>query len=181
MRAGQGGRQLDQPEGRRGRLPRRRRRIVRRYGAGVVVMAFDEQGQADTIERKVVDLPARLRAADRSAPASIRPTSSSIRTSSRLPPASRSTTRTRSTSSRRRGSSRRPVPGVKISGGVSNLSFSFRGNDVVREAIHSGVSLPRDQGRHGHGDRQRRPADRLRGHPQGSARARRGHHLQPPA
>ena len=50
---GKGGRQLDQPEGRRGGLPRRRRATVRRYGAGVVVMAFDETGQADTVERKV--------------------------------------------------------------------------------------------------------------------------------
>ncbi|PYR54614.1 MAG: methionine synthase, partial [Acidobacteria bacterium] len=69
----------------------RKAALVRRYGAGVVVMAFDEQGQA-------------------SAPASIPPTSSSIRTSSRSRPASRSTMRTRSTSSRRRASSRRRVP-----------------------------------------------------------------------
>ncbi len=39
-------------------------KIVQRFGAGVVVMAFDEIGQADTIERKVVDLPARLQAPD---------------------------------------------------------------------------------------------------------------------
>ena len=53
MRAGQGGRQLDQHEGGRGALPRARAKIVRRYGAAVVVMAFDEQGQADTAERKI--------------------------------------------------------------------------------------------------------------------------------
>ena len=58
-------------------------------------MAFDEQGQADTIERKVAICQRAYRAADRAAPASIRPTSSSIRTSSRSRPASRSTTRTR--------------------------------------------------------------------------------------
>ena len=52
-------------------------------------------------------------------------------------PASRSTRGTRSTSSRRSARSRRACPGVKISGGVSNLSFSFRGNDVVREAMHT--------------------------------------------
>jgi hypothetical protein len=81
-------------------------RIVRRYGAAVVVMAFDEQGQADTIERKIeickraynllteqVGFPPR--------------TSSSTRTSSRSPPASRSTTTTASTSSRRRAGSAR--------------------------------------------------------------------------
>ena len=53
MRAGQGDRQLDQPQGRRRGLPRARPRSIRRYGAAVVVMAFDEEGQADTIERKV--------------------------------------------------------------------------------------------------------------------------------
>ena len=52
MRAGQGRRQLDQPQGRRGPFLEQARQI-RDYGAGVVVMAFDEQGQADTVERKV--------------------------------------------------------------------------------------------------------------------------------
>jgi 5-methyltetrahydrofolate--homocysteine methyltransferase len=108
-----------------------------RYGAAVVVMAFDEQGQADTAERKVeictrayklltdeVGFPPR--------------TSSSTRTSSRSRPASRSTTITASTSSRRlRGSSAQTLPHAHISGGVSNLSFSFRGNEPVREAMHS--------------------------------------------
>ena len=110
---------------------------VRRYGAAMIVMAFDETGPGRHRRAQGRDLPARLPAADRDRPASIRPTSSSIRTSSPSRPASRSTTTTRSTSSRRRGSSRATCPGVKISGGVSNLSFSFRGNDVVREAIHS--------------------------------------------
>ena len=72
-------------------------------------------------------------------------------------------------------------PGVKISGGVSNLSFSFRGNDVVREAIHSAflyhaIKAGMDMGIVNAGQ-----LDRLRGHPEGPARARRGHHLQPPA
>ena len=70
-------------------------RTIQHYGAAVVVMAFDETGQADTVERKVVDLPARLQAADRAGRASIRPTSSSTRTSSPSPPGSRSTTTTR--------------------------------------------------------------------------------------
>ena len=72
-------------------------------------------------------------------------------------------------------------PGVKISGGVSNLSFSFRGNDRRPRGDSLRVPVPRDQGRHGHGHRQRRPAGRVRGHPEGSARARRRHHLQPAA
>ena len=56
-----------------------------------------------------------------------------------------------------RSSSRR-CPGAKISGGVSNLSFSFRGNDVGARGDALGVPLPRDPGRPGHGHRQRRPA-----------------------
>ena len=109
VRPGQERRQLHQPQGRGRGLPqegedrpalrrRRRRHGVRRGGAG---RHHPAQGG---------DLPARLQAADRAGWASIRPTSSSIRTSSRSRPGSRSTTTTRSTSSRRRGSSRRRVP-----------------------------------------------------------------------
>ena len=62
----------------------------------------------------------------------------------------------------------------KISGGISNLSFSFRGNDVGARGDPLGVPVPRDQGRPRHGHRQRRPAGGLRGHPGRTARARRG-------
>ena len=55
------------------------------------------------------------------------------------------------------------LPHAKVSGGVSNVSFSFRGNNRVREAMHSGVPLPRHQGGNGHGDRQRRDARGVRG------------------
>ncbi len=111
--------------------------LVRRYGAAAVVMAFDEQGQADTFQRKtqicqrsydilvnqVGFLPRRhhLRS----------------RTSSRSQPASKSTTTTRWTSSRLPRWIKQNLPYAKISGGVSNVSFSFRGNDSVREAIHT--------------------------------------------
>ena len=88
----------------------RRARRVRQYGAGLVVMAFDEQGQADTIERKVADLPAGLHAADRSGWTSTRTTSSSTPTSWPSAPGWRSTTATPSTSSRRRGASRPAAP-----------------------------------------------------------------------
>ena len=110
--------------------------LVRRYGAGVVVMAFDERGQADTVARKVEICQRAYRLlVDRAGfdPADIifDPNILAIATgleehndyavnfieATRLIKAS--------------------CPGVKISGGVSNLSFSFRGNDVVREAIHS--------------------------------------------
>ena len=49
---------------------------------------------------------------------------------------------------------RQNLPHVHVSGGVSNLSFSFRGNEPVREAMHSVFLYPRHQGRHGHGHRQ---------------------------
>ena len=54
-----------------------------------------------------------------------------------MPPGSRSTTTTRVNFIEATRIIKATCPGVKISGGVSNLSFSFRGNDVVREAIHS--------------------------------------------
>ena len=110
--------------------------IVQRYGAGVVVMAFDEVGQADSIERKVAICQRAYKLLTEQAgfdPSDIvfDPNILAIATgleehndyavnfieATRLIKAT--------------------CPGVKISGGVSNLSFSFRGNDRVREAIHS--------------------------------------------
>ena len=110
--------------------------LVRRYGAAVVVMAFDETGQADTIERKVAICQRAYRLLTERAgfdPSDIifDPNVLAIATgleehnayavnfieAARLIKAK--------------------CPGVKISGGISNLSFSFRGNDVVREAIHA--------------------------------------------
>ena len=82
-------------------------RLCRRYGAAVVVMAFDEQGQADTLERREIcgrayQIWSRKKAS--------RPrTSSSIPTCSPSPPASTSTTTTRSTSSKARAGSRQPA------------------------------------------------------------------------
>ncbi len=100
MRLGQADRQFDQHEGRRGGVPRTMPARCRDYGAAVVVMAFDETGQADT------QASARSRSA--SAPTScwsataFRPrTSSSIPTSSRSRPGSTSIAATRSISSRR--------------------------------------------------------------------------------
>jgi hypothetical protein len=54
------------------------------------------------------------------------------------------------------------LPGAKVSGGVSNVSFSFRGNDPVREAIHTVFLYHAIQAGHGHGHRQRRHGGRLR-------------------
>ena len=57
---------------------------------------------------------------------------------------------------------RETLPHAHISGGVSNLSFSFRGNEPVREAMHSVFLYPRHQGRHGYGHRECGPARGLR-------------------
>jgi 5-methyltetrahydrofolate--homocysteine methyltransferase len=110
--------------------------LVRRYGAGVVVMAFDEQGQADTVERKVAICQrayALLTGRAGFDPTDIifDPNILAIATgleehnayAINFIEATRIIKET--------------CPGVKISGGISNLSFSFRGNDIVREAVHS--------------------------------------------
>ena len=154
--------------------------LCRRYGAAVVVMAFDEQGQADTVERQGRDRPSRLRPADPEGRVRARRTSSSTRTSSRSRPASRSTPTTPSPSSRRPAGSRPSCPASASRGGVSNVSFSFRGNDPVREAIHSVFLYHAIARGHGHGHRQRRPAGDLRRHRPGAAGARRGRRAQPP-
>jgi len=110
--------------------------IVRRYGAGVVVMAFDETGQADTIERKVAICErAYALLVDRAGfdPTDIIFDPNILAIATGLEEhnayAINFIEATRIIKAR--------CPGVKVSGGISNLSFSFRGNDVVREAIHS--------------------------------------------
>ena len=163
MPAGQGHRQLDLAQGRRGEVPRSTRARSCKYGAAVVVMAFDEQGQAATLRGQDPDLRARLPHPRRRARLPARGHHLRSRTSSPSPPASRSTTTTRSTSSRRRAGSRQNLPHAKVSGGVSNISFSFRGNNHVREAMHSAFLYHAIQAGHGHGHRQRRHARGLRG------------------
>src|SRR5216683_3377053 len=110
--------------------------VVHRYGAGVVVMAFDEQGQADTIERKVeICRRAYTLLTERAGfdPSDIifDPNILAIATGleEHNPYAINFIEATRLIKA--------ACPGVKISGGISNLSFSFRGNDVVREAMHA--------------------------------------------
>jgi 5-methyltetrahydrofolate--homocysteine methyltransferase len=110
--------------------------IVRRYGAAVVVMAFDEQGQAETVERKcaiarrahdilvdVVGFPPEDIIFDPNIFAVATGMEEHDNYSVAFIEAARSI--------------RRMLPHVHISGGVSNLSFSFRGNEMVREAMHS--------------------------------------------
>ena len=111
-------------------------RIVRRYGAAVVVMAFDEQGQADTQARKVeictraykvlteaVGFPPQDIIFD----PNIFAVATGIEEHDNYGVDFIEATR----------EIRRRMPLVHISGGVSNLSFSFRGNERVREAMHS--------------------------------------------
>ena len=111
-------------------------RTIQRYGAGVVVMAFDEVGQADTIERKVeicqraytlLTEQAGFDPADIVFDPNILAIATGLEEHNGYAVNFIEATRI----------IKATCPGVKISGGVSNLSFSFRGNDVVREAMHS--------------------------------------------
>ena len=111
-------------------------RKVRRYGAAVVVMAFDETGQADTLTRKVeicaraykilteeVGFPPQDIIFD----PNIFAVATGIEEHENYGVDFIEATRV----------IRRDLPHVHVSGGVSNLSFSFRGNEPVREAMHS--------------------------------------------
>jgi 5-methyltetrahydrofolate--homocysteine methyltransferase len=111
-------------------------RRIRDYGAGVVVMAFDEQGQADTTERKVsicgraYDLltqQAGFPAEDIVFDPNVLAVATGISEHNGYAKAFLDSLPL----------IKRRCPGAHISGGISNLSFSFRGNDVVREAMHS--------------------------------------------
>jgi 5-methyltetrahydrofolate--homocysteine methyltransferase len=111
-------------------------RLVRLYGAAVVVMAFDEQGQADTIERKVAICHRAYRLLVDTAgfdPSDIIFDPNVLAIATGLEEhneyAINFIEATRQI--------KVVCPGAKVSGGISNLSFSFRGNDLVREAIHS--------------------------------------------
>jgi 5-methyltetrahydrofolate--homocysteine methyltransferase len=110
---------------------KRQATLVRRYGAAAVVMAFDEKGQADTYERKIqicerayrilvdeVDFPAEDIIFD---------PNTGIEEHNNYAVDFINATRW----------IKQNLPGAKVSGGVSNVSFSFRGNDPVREAIHT--------------------------------------------
>ncbi|MEY3012203.1 MAG: B12-dependent methionine synthase [Pseudomonadota bacterium] len=114
---------------------RERAAIVRNYGAALVVMAFDEQGQADTLPRRVaiLDRAIGLLLADGWAPEDIIVDPNVL------------TVGTGIEEHRRYAidfiesvrAIKRRHPGVLASGGISNVSFAFRGNDVVREAMHA--------------------------------------------
>jgi 5-methyltetrahydrofolate--homocysteine methyltransferase len=115
-------------------------RRIRLHGAGVVVMAFDEQGQADTTERKVAICG---RAYDLLTQRIGFPPEDIIFDPNVLAVATGI--------AEHNGYAKAFIdalplikercPGVRTSGGISNLSFSFRGNDTVREAMHSSFLL----------------------------------------
>ncbi|HEY7597217.1 MAG TPA: methionine synthase [Actinophytocola sp.] len=115
-------------------------RQIRTYGAGVVVMAFDEQGQADTADRKV-EICARaydlLTQQAGFAPEDIVFDPNVLAVATGI--------------AEHNGYAKAFIdalprikercPGARTSGGISNLSFAFRGNDIVREAMHSAFLL----------------------------------------
>src|SRR6185369_14284748 len=111
-------------------------RLVRRYGAAAVVMAFDEQGQADTFQRKteICARAYRILTEDVGFPPediifdpNIFAIATGIEEHDNYAVDFIEATRW----------IKENLPGAKVSGGVSNVSFSFRGNDPVREAIHT--------------------------------------------
>jgi 5-methyltetrahydrofolate--homocysteine methyltransferase len=111
-------------------------KIVKRYGAAVVVMAFDEKGQADTYQRRIdickesynilVD-QVGFRAEDIVFDPNIFPIATGISDHDNYAVDFFAATQR----------IKENLPGAKVSGGLSNVSFSFRGNDAVREAMHS--------------------------------------------
>ena len=111
-------------------------RLVRRYGAAAVVMAFDEKGQADTYERKIeiCERAYRILVDEVGFPPediifdpNIFAVATGIEEHNNYAVDFINATRW----------IKQNLPGAKVSGGVSNVSFSFRGNDPVREAIHT--------------------------------------------
>ena len=111
-------------------------RLLKRYGAATVVMAFDEKGQADTYQRKIeicerayrllveeIDFPPEDIIFD----PNIFAIATGIEEHNNYAVDFIEATRW----------IKQHLPGAKVSGGVSNVSFSFRGNDPVREAIHT--------------------------------------------
>ncbi len=179
VRPGQEHRQLDQPQGRRrgfsaqGEDRPALRRGRRRHG-----LRRDRSGRHDPAEGR--DLSARLQAADGTG--RIRSVRHHLR-------------------SEHPGDCDRPRGAQRLRGQLPRGDADHQGDLPGREGERRrqqslvlvprqrpgarsdslGLPLPCHQGGHGHGHRERRPAGRLRGHSEGAPRARRGHHLQPPA
>lgn len=111
-------------------------RLAQRHGAAIVIMAFDESGQADTLERKVEICERAYHLlidtldfdpSDIVFDPNIFAVATGIEEHNDYANAFIEATR----------EIKQRLPGARVSGGVSNVSFSFRGNDAVREAIHA--------------------------------------------
>src|SRR4029450_7500801 len=111
-------------------------RLIRRYGAATIVMAFDEQGQADNFQRKIeicaraYDLltkRANLPANDIIFDPNILTVATGLEEHRNYAVDFIKATRW----------IKNKLSGARVSGGASNLSFSFRGNNTVREAMHA--------------------------------------------
>jgi 5-methyltetrahydrofolate--homocysteine methyltransferase len=111
-------------------------KLVRRYGAAVVVMAFDERGQADTFERRVAVCQ---RAYDLLVQKVGFPPSDIIFDPNVLTVGTGMDEHANYAVDFIRATKwiKENLPWAKVSGGISNISFSFRGNNAVREAMHS--------------------------------------------
>ncbi|MEM9896996.1 MAG: methionine synthase, partial [Bacteroidota bacterium] len=123
---------------------------IKKYGAAVVVMAFDEDGQADSYERRVEICERSYRILTEI----IRfPREDIIFDPNIFPVATGIEEHNTNAVDFFKGTKwiKENLPGAKVSGGVSNVSFSFRGNNVVREAMHSsflyhGIAAGMDMG-----------------------------------
>ncbi len=114
----------------------RQAKLVRRYGAATVVMAFDEQGQADTYERRIVICERAYRILVDQVKF---PPSDIIFDPNIFPVATGIDEHKNYALDFFRATKwiKQNLPGAHVSGGVSNVSFSFRGNQLMREAMHS--------------------------------------------
>jgi 5-methyltetrahydrofolate--homocysteine methyltransferase len=115
---------------------KRQARLIRRYGAAVVVMAFDERGQADSFERRteVCERSYRILTQEAGFPPqdiifdpNVLTVATGIEEHNNYALDFIQATHW----------IKKNLPGARVSGGISNISFSFRGNNAVREAMHS--------------------------------------------
>ncbi len=114
----------------------RQARLIRRYGAAAIVMAFDEQGQADNFQRKIeictrahdlLTKHANFPASDIVFDPNILTVATGLDEHRNYAVDFMEATRW----------IKKNLPGARVSGGISNISFSFRGNNTVREAMHA--------------------------------------------
>ena len=158
---------------------REQARHIMRYGAAVVVMAFDENGQAATYEEKIriCERAYRILVDEVGFPPediifdpNILTVATGIEEHNNYALDFINATRW----------IKENLPGAKVSGGVSNISFSLPRQQRGPRGDALRLPLSRRPGRHGHGHRQRRHARGLRRDPEGLARTRRGRAAQPP-